>query len=116
MNNHQTDYKNLDLKLDSAHDKSGTVSWQSPSNIAIIKYWGKRPVQLPQNPSISLTLDRAHTITTVNYSPKVKPIEGIDLQFFFEGKEEPLFADRIMKYLENLVDIFPFLNKLHLVI
>ncbi len=40
-------------------------SWQSPSNIALVKYWGKKDGQLPANPSVSMTLSRARTITTV---------------------------------------------------
>ena len=36
--------------------ESGTVAWDSPSNIALVKYWGKKPVQLPANASISFTL------------------------------------------------------------
>jgi len=35
---------------------SGIAGWKSPSNIALIKYWGKRDHQLPQNPSLSFTL------------------------------------------------------------
>ena len=33
----------------------GLVShWQSPSNIALVKYWGKRDIQLPQMPHSAL--------------------------------------------------------------
>lgn len=37
-----------------------------PSNIALIKYWGKRDghAQWPANDSLSMTLDAAHTLTT----------------------------------------------------
>ena len=28
---------------------SGSVTWQSPSNIALVKYWGKKQHQLPEN-------------------------------------------------------------------
>ncbi|MDB9928888.1 diphosphomevalonate decarboxylase, partial [Schleiferiaceae bacterium] len=41
------------------------VTWKSPSNIALVKYWGKYPVQLPANPSISFTLSAAATTTTL---------------------------------------------------
>ena len=27
-----------------------TTTWRSPSNIALLKYWGKREGQLPVNP------------------------------------------------------------------
>jgi diphosphomevalonate decarboxylase len=46
---------------------TGMTSWVCPSNIAIIKYWGKREVQLPMNPSLSITLQEAVTRTRLEY-------------------------------------------------
>lgn len=48
------------------------------SNIALIKYWGKRDERLilPQNSSISMTLDKLHTTTTVEFSEKYKKDEA----------------------------------------
>lgn len=42
------------------------------TNIALIKYWGKRDetLFLPMNSSLSITLDRFYTITTVEFSKK----------------------------------------------
>ena len=48
----------------------GFSSWESPSNIALIKYWGKYGEQLPENPSISFTLSECKTITKIHYRPK----------------------------------------------
>ena len=35
------------------------ITWKCPSNIAIVKYWGKKGKQLPCNPSVSMTLAEA---------------------------------------------------------
>ncbi len=41
------------------------------TNIALVKYWGKRDqkLMLPQTDSLSLTLDRFYTTTSVEFSP-----------------------------------------------
>lgn len=48
-----------------------TATWEAPSNIALVKYWGVRdPARmLPYNSSLSVTLDRARTRTTVRFDP-----------------------------------------------
>ena len=30
--------------------------WTSPSNIALIKYWGKQDLQIPKNPSKTIQI------------------------------------------------------------
>ena len=35
--------------------ESGTFTWSAPSNIALVKYWGKKANQIPANPSVSFT-------------------------------------------------------------
>ena len=88
----------------------GKVGWQSPSNIALVKYWGKRGKQLPQNPSISFTLSECRSETFVNF----EKADRFGFQFFFEGKETPAFGAKIEKFLlENQV-FFPFINQLRL--
>src|SRR5699024_958820 len=44
------------------------------TNIALIKYWGKRDdtLKLPMNNSLSLTLDALHTTTTVEFNPELE--------------------------------------------
>ena len=37
--------------------ENGEITWRAPSNIALVKYWGKKEHQIPANPSISFTLD-----------------------------------------------------------
>jgi len=49
----------------------GVVStiWRSPSNIALLKYWGKHEGQLAANPSLSFSLSEAHTTTKLTAYP-----------------------------------------------
>ncbi len=88
---------------------NGSTSWKSPSNLAIIKYWGKYGNQLPQNASISLTLDAAHTETTLEYYYAVPDSDWIE--FYYDDKEMPAFAQRIERYFESLTEIFPFIKQ-----
>ena len=53
-------------------EESGRISWTSPSNIALVKYWGKHGNQLPSNASISFTLDKAFTTMDFSWSLKDK--------------------------------------------
>jgi diphosphomevalonate decarboxylase len=67
----------------------GKVRWKSPSNIALVKYWGKHGNQLPNNPSLSMTLQDSFTDTEVSF--KLKKEKGLELEFVFEGKPAPDF-------------------------
>lgn len=109
-------YNNPKLLVDRGTLDEGQVTWRSPSNIALVKYWGKHGRQLPQNPSISLTLDQAYTETTVAYRKKTRTGQDIDLTFFFEDKPNDAFAAKVKAYLESQVDVFPFLRQLTLTI
>lgn len=91
-------------------DFEGKVQWKSPSNIALIKYWGKHGIQLPSNPSISFTLDHCHTDTTLAFKNDGKG----EVKFFFEGKEAPAFAEKSMKFLDKIQNYVPFLESLSL--
>jgi diphosphomevalonate decarboxylase len=110
------DYKNPKLIVESSKIKEGSIHWRSPSNIALIKYWGKHGKQLPRNPSISFTLDAAYTDTLLEYEPKKGVDHGIDLSFFFDGQPKPAFGDKVQKFLESITDIFPFLRQLKITI
>lgn len=110
------DYTNPKLVVDRGSLSPGEVTWKSPSNIALIKYWGKHGNQLPRNPSISLTLQQAHTITRVAYTAKVNNDQNISLDFYFNEKPNGAFEAKVKKYLDSLTAIFPFLRQLHLTI
>ena len=46
-----------------------TATVRAPSNIALIKYWGARDLDqaIPYTPSISMTLQACHTVTTARF-------------------------------------------------
>ena len=89
----------------------GTVKWASPSNIALIKYWGKRAHQIPENPSISFTLSNCKTITEVSFTKK----EGSDFSFdvYFEGEKNEAFKPKIQTFFERIEAYVPFLRDFH---
>lgn len=93
----------------------GSITWQSPSNIAIIKYWGKHGNQLPLNPSLSLTLEHAFTEMRMNYALREDDSsDPIALSLYFHGIENAHFAERIKKYLTGLLPIYPFLKQIQI--
>ncbi|MEZ4909472.1 MAG: diphosphomevalonate decarboxylase [Saprospiraceae bacterium] len=91
------------------------TSWQAPSNIAIIKYWGKYGNQLPRNASLSFTLENAKTITTLTGEEKYAST-NIDLVFLLDKVENQKFGQRISKWFETLLPYFPFLKEFKWVI
>lgn len=88
----------------------GKVGWASPSNIALVKYWGKKGKQIPRNPSISFTLSECRSETFVTY----EKAEIFGFRFFFDGKENPAFGSKIEKFLLDYQAFFPFINQLSL--
>lgn len=108
------DYKNPQLLLENSNIKTDSLTWRSPSNIAIIKYWGKHGIQLPRNPSLSFTLDAAYTEMTLTYRTKTKPKKGIVLDFSFHGAANEPFRVKMVKFLESIIDVFPFLQQLEI--
>lgn len=110
------DYKNPSLIVQSNEVKPGSVAWRSPSNIAIIKYWGKYGTQLPRNPSISFTLSEAHTNTSIKYAPKKESHHQVALDFLFANQPKETFKAKIQQYFESLLEVFPFIKQLHFTI
>ncbi len=91
------------------------AGWQSPSNLAIIKYWGKYGNQLPQNPSLSITLSHSFTETIIEYTQMEKG-HGLTSDFYFEDQKLPAFKTRIDQFLSKVSGRFNHLNNLHLTI
>lgn len=85
------------------------IIWQCPSNIAIVKYWGKKANQIPCNPSVSMTLSEAVTQVELEISKKKKK-DIIELEYFFEGEKNEPFQARILTYLSQNLEYFPFVK------
>ncbi len=103
------------MKQRSDNEKSvfkaaqGSVSWKSPANIAIVKYWGKYPVQLPMNPSLSFVLKNSVVKIRMDYD--INPADHFTLAHFsINGNQNDAFKKRITAYLEGLTEHFPFLQ------
>ena len=84
-----------------------TVVSSCPSNIALIKYWGKYKNQIPANPSISYTLNNCKTNTSMEFLAD----EEFSVQTFLAGNEEPKFAEKIEKYFRNIEEYLPWILK-----
>ncbi|RLD82905.1 MAG: diphosphomevalonate decarboxylase [Bacteroidetes bacterium] len=85
------------------------ISWQSPSNIALVKYWGKHGVQLPSNPSLSFTLNNCHTTTELQWEAG----DG-NIDLLFDGQRKERFTARARDYISSIASIFPFLKEYNL--
>ena len=87
-------------------------AWSSPSNIALVKYWGKLPAQIPANSSVSFTLKHSVTKMTVEILDHFSDHPSLD--FYFEGIKNEKFKEKIFKFLEIQKDKFPWILKKHL--
>jgi len=94
----------------------GIVAYTSPSNIALIKYWGKRENQIPANPSISFTLDACSTTTKVHYNKLKDKNDEYSFDLFFEGEPKEEFKPKITTFLKRIEVYVPFLREYHFVI
>jgi diphosphomevalonate decarboxylase len=91
---------------------SGTTTWRSPSNIALIKYWGKKNFQVPANPSLSFVLSASYTETRVTY--RIRKNKGLTWNFTFEGRDNASFHPKIEKFFQTIRRFVPFIDYLDL--
>jgi len=90
---------------------SGVFRWQAPSNIALVKYWGKKPGQIPMNPSVSFTLDACATRTELRYQKTEASSDAPSFEVFFDGAPAPHFREKIQSFFERILPYQPFLSR-----
>ena len=95
--------------------EKGSFQWSAPSNIALVKYWGKKENQIPANPSVSFTLKNCQTITKLSFS-KIEKTDNFSFDLLFEGKPKESFRPKIQKFLERVEVYLPFLKDYHFII
>lgn len=96
--------------------EQGKVQYEAPSNIALVKYWGKKPNQIPANASVSFTLDECKTITSVGFTKLNKENKDYSFDLLFEGKSREDFKPKIELFFMRIEKYLPFLKKYHFAI
>ena len=92
--------------------ENGSFSWSSPSNIALVKYWGKKEHQIPENPSISFTLDNCKTTTNLTFLRKASH-GGFSFEVFLDGEQKDDFKPKIETFFKRVEDYLTFLKDYH---
>ncbi len=103
------------FSLDVSKLKEGSVIWESPSNIALVKYWGKKEHQIPENTSISFTLNQCKTITELTFVKK-NLTEEFSFDVLLDDQAKPEFKSKIATFFKRVEDYLPFLKHYHFVI
>ena len=102
--------------------EKGSFCWSAPSNIALVKYWGKKTgnlEQIPANPSVSFTLNNCKTSTKLTFEKKTISTaldvidSGFSFELLFEGKPKEGFKPKIEKFFERIEMYLPFLKNYH---
>ena len=85
------------------------VKYRCPSNIALVKYWGKKDggVQLPANASISWSLSDLFAETTMIATPS----NQTQLVFKYDGNPKPSFEPKILDFLTRIAPFSDFVNQ-----
>lgn len=96
-------------KENNNNANEGSFTWKSPSNIALVKYWGKHGNQLPNNPSISFSLNESFTQSTLEYTKK--ETEGFDIRVLLDGEHNDKFAKKLVAFFGKIHAELPFISQ-----
>ena len=98
----------------TTHPLSYNTTWDAPSNIALIKYWGKKDLQIPKNPSISFTLSKSITQTSVDFKPSSTGL--FNFNFFFDGELKPEFKSKLQIFFKLVKPYISWIERYELTI
>lgn len=87
-----------------------TLKSTSPSNIALVKYWGKSDIQIPKNTSISFTLSNCYTSTELKLITKKEVQEPTQISVALDGVQTPSFHPKIEKFLQLISSYCPYVS------
>ena len=105
---------------------SGISTYSAPSNIALVKYWGKlsqqknelglADAQISANPSLSFTLKNCHTVTQLQYTRRENTATAYSFELLFEGQPKPEFHPKMEQFFARIAPYCPYLKDYHFVI
>jgi len=95
--------------IDTTKLNEKSFSCSAPSNIALVKYWGKKEGQIPTNTSLSFTLQNCVTQTELKCLKQNNPKKTIDFDVYFEGKLNTDFKPKITTFFNRILEFMPFL-------
>ena len=105
---------------------SGIATYSAPSNIALVKYWGKlshqknelglADAQIPANPSLSFTLQNCHTVTSLQFILRENTKTPFSFELLFKGQPKPEFHPKMEQFFARIAPYCPYLKDYHFVI
>ncbi len=84
---------------------STTTEQSAPSNIALIKYWGKFAGQIPANPSLSYTLSLCKTLTQMAFDST----QPFSVKLYLSGELNLGFSQKIETYFKSIEMYLPWI-------
>ncbi len=89
--------------------QQGSYTASAPSNIALVKYWGKKKNQIAANPSLSFTLQNCKTTTTLSFK-KIKLADDFRCEVRLDGEVKEDFKPKILQFFARVESYLKFLR------
>ena len=96
--------------------EAAKVQHRAPSNIALVKYWGKKGEQIPMNPSISFTLSDSYTETIMEMAPRTDFTTSFQIDFYFDKEPKENFLPKIETFFTRIRNYIPFLRDYYFIV